>query len=559
MFEKRIRHIQRYREIAAAFTRNGFGFIAKELGLYDILTLPKRLFVKDSEDVHTKTTGERVRVFLEELGPTFVKLGQLASTRPDVIPKSIIVELEKLQDQVSAVSYHEVTTIVEQELGMEVDQVFREFEPEPLGAASIGQVHQAVLKTGEHVAVKVQRPNIDKRIKTDLEILLQLVLMAEHRMEWVARYKVRDMIEEFSNTILAELDYTVEGQNAEKIARQFADDATIRIPSVYWELSTNKVLTMEYVKGNKLNELEQLGQQGFDRKQLAERLTHAMLQQILMEGFFHGDPHPGNITVLPNETIVFIDFGMVGRLTPEMRNHLVSLVIALMRQDSERMIKVITKMGIVPVDVDMRRLRIDVDQVRERYYDIPLSKVRIGEAVHDLFSIAQRHQIQIPSDFTLLGKALLTLEGSVEKLDPGFNMMQVAEPFGRKLLQQRYHPKKVAKDMVDQWVEVGEALADVPKNIRELTTILKKGKVPLEISMPKLEMFLTKLDRISNRLSFSIVLLSFSIVMVGLIIGSAIGGQSSLLWDIPAVEIGFVVATLMFLWLIFSIFRSGRF
>lgn len=554
-----MRYMQRYRDIAMAFSHNGFGFIVKELGLYELLSLPKRLVVKNYQEPHPKTTGERVRLFLEELGPTYVKMGQLASTRYDLIPADIIQELEKLQDNVPAFSYDEVKDIIEQELGMEMDQIFDTFTETPLGSASIGQVHYGILKTGEHVAVKVQRPNIVKKIKTDLEILQQLAVRAEHRLEWAANYQIKAIIDEFSKAILAELDYSVEGRNADKIARQFSDNPTIYIPSIYWNYSTKKVLTMEYVQGTKLNELVEINRKGYDAKVLAERVAHSIFQQILIEGFFHGDPHPGNVAALPDDVIVFMDFGMVGRLTPDMRMHFASLVIAMMRQSTDGVIKALSLMGTLPDDVDMQNLRLDVEDLRDTYYDVPLSQISLGEAVNDLLSVANHHHIQIPTELTLVAKALITMEAMVEKLDPNISIIKIAEPFGRELLKERFHPKRLAEKLFNQWNEFEEVITDLPKQMQQLASITKKGKVPVELNIPRIEMFLTKLDRVSNRLSFSIVLLAFSIIMVGLIMGSAISGQASLLWNIPAIEIGFVIAILMFLGLLFSIFKSGRF
>lgn len=551
--------MQRFREIAIAFSRNGFGYLIKELGLYQVLSLPKRLFVKEQPEIHPKTRGERLRYFLEELGPAFIKVGQIASTRPDVFPADIIEELEKLQDEVPPFLYSEVQTIIRQEMGENIEDIFSEFHEKPLGAASIGQVHYGVLKTGEEVAVKIQRPNIEKVIKTDLEILQQLAQTAELRMDWAARYQIGEIVKEFSKTLMAELDYTVEGQNADKIAKQFKDDPTIRIPAVYWNYTTKKVLTLEYVEGIKMNEFKKLYLNGYDTKLLAERIANSIFHQILIEGFFHGDPHPGNITALPNEVVGFIDFGMVGRLTPEMKRDFASLVIAMMRQSTDGIIKAITRMGLVPEDVNMSRLRIDVDRLRDKYYDVPFSQVSIGEAVNDLFSVAQKHRILIPTDLSLVGKSLLTMEGIVAKLDPDLSIIKIAEPFGRKLLKERYQPKKVAESAFNQGIEYSEILLDLPKQLQELVSLARKGKLPLEISVPQAAIFVRKLDRMSNRLSFSIGLLSFSIIMVGLIIGSAIREQSSVLWKIPAVEVGFMVALLLFVWLILSIFKSGRF
>ncbi|GAB7053572.1 MULTISPECIES: 2-polyprenylphenol 6-hydroxylase [unclassified Paenibacillus] len=558
MIGKRMRHISRYRDIAIALIRHGFGIVVEEIGFAQFLSLPQRMFFEPKKK-DPKTVGERIRLVLQELGPTFVKLGQIASTRPDLLPEEIIRELEKLQDRVPPFSFQEVRGIIQEELADEPDNIFQHFEDTPLAAASIGQVHQAVLRTGEKVAVKVQRPNIASVIETDLEILQDLAALAEHRLEWAARYQIRNMVDEFSKSLRAELDYTMESRNAEKIAKQFGNDPAIYVPKVFLEYSAKKVLTMEYVDGVKLNEPDKLKQYGYNPKNLAERLAKAIFHQIFNNGFFHGDPHPGNVLVLPGEVIAFIDFGMVGRLSPEMKYHFSSLVIALMRQSTDGVIKAILRMGLVPDDVNMAQLRGDVEQLREKYYGVPLSQISLGEAVNDLFRTAFRHSIRIPPDLTLLGKTLLTVEGVVEKLDPAFRIFDIAEPIGRQLLKERLHPKSVSVTVWNRVSDYGELLLDLPKHMKEVTSLIKQGRLRLEIAVPELDLFLKKLDRISNRLSFSIVLLSFSIIMVGVIIGSSLGRQSTLLWQFPAIEMGLGLAMIMFLWLLYSIFKSGRF
>lgn len=550
--------MQRYRDIAAAFTRNGFDFIVKELGLQEWLSLPKRILGKE-EAAARDTLGKRVRSFLEELGPTFIKLGQFASTRADLFPKEIISELEKLQDQVPPFSYAEVEKMIRQELGGPVEDVFAWFDPHPIAAASIGQVHRAALPTGEAVAVKVQRPSIRTVVETDLEILQDLAELAQQRLKWAERFQVRKLAQEFAQAMLAELDYTIEGRNAERIGRQFKDNPSVLIPKVYWSYTTPTILTMQYVDGIKVNEFEKLKRLGVHHKRLAQRIVHALFHQIFNEGFFHGDPHPGNILVLPDETIVFLDFGLIGRLTPQMKEHFASLVIALMRQSTEGVVETVARMGLVPDEVNREQLILDVDHLRDKYYDVPLSQVSIGEAVNDLFSLAYQHQIKIPANLTLLGKALLTIEGVVEQLDPEISIVQVAEPFGRRLLLERYHPLKIGEKIVSSGMKLLDVVSQIPKGVEELAAVIKQGRMHMEITIPELDRLLSKLDRISNRLSFSIVLLAFSIIMVGLIIGSALGRQQTMLWTIPAIEIGLVVAMVMFVWLIYSIFKSGRF
>lgn len=551
--------MQRYREIVVAFSRNGFGYFVRELGLHKITSLPKRLYEHGDKEVHNKTTGERIRLFLEELGPTFIKLGQIASTRQDLIPKNIIEELEKLQDQVAPFSFSDVQEIIGRELQEPINAVFKSFDEHPIAAASIGQVHYGVLQSGQEVAVKIQRPNLEEKVNTDLEILMSIAKLAESRLEWAKKYQLSAIIKEFSNSLIAELDYTLEGRNAHRIAQQFKKHEDVVVPDVYWNLTTEKVLTMEYIKGIKLDENKKLVREGYNPQLIAEKLIQKQFQQILIDGFFHADPHPGNVMILPNHKILFMDFGMVGRLTSSMKDHLSSLIVAIMRQNTKSIIKAIYRMGIVSENVDADYMYADIDDLRDKYYDIPFSQVSIGEAINDLFRVATTHGIRIPTDLSLVGKSLLTLEGTVERLDPDISIVKIAEPFGKRLLKEKYQPKKVADEVYQQAEDYKDLILDFPDHINHLYKFIRRGKLPLEISVSRVEAFLRKLDRISNRLSFSIVLLAFSIIMVGLIIGSALAGESSYLWSLPVIEIGFVVAIGMFLWLLYSIFRSGRF
>lgn len=560
MLGKRIRHLSRYRDVASVMARHGLGFLVEEIGLLSLLSLPRRLFnTADSEEIDAKTIGQRIREVCEKLGPTFVKMGQLASTRPDLIPEGIVLELAKLQDQVPPFPFEEVRHIIEEELGMPPGDIFSEFDEEALAAASIGQVHHAVLLSGEEVAVKIQRPQILAVIETDLEILMDFANLAEHRLEWAARYQLTEVVEEFSRSLRAEMDYSVEGHNAERIAKQFMDEPGIHIPGVYWDYTTKKILTMEYVRGVKLNDFRRLNEHGYSRKNLAERIVKAIIHQILIEGFFHGDPHPGNILVLPGEVVALLDFGMVGRLSPEMKYQFASIVIAMLRQDTDGMLRAVLRMGLVPDDVNLPQLRLGIEDLRDKYFDVPLSKISLGEAVNDLFKLAFKHRIRIPSDLTLLGKSLLTLEGLVQELDPELSIMDIAHPFGRTLLKQRFNPVNIGEKIWKNFLEYGDVLFDLPKQLKGLLNNIRRGEVNVQVRISEAEVFLRKLDRMSNQLSLSLVLLSFSIVMMGLIIASSLAKQPLMIWHIPAIEAGSVIAGLMFIWLIVAIIRSGRF
>ncbi|EES74696.1 ABC1 family protein [Paenibacillus sp. oral taxon 786 str. D14] len=552
-----VRHTGRYREIAMALGRHGFGYLAEEIGLARLIRLPSR--PQHTGERGSRTLAERIRLVLEELGPTFVKVGQLASTRSDLLPEAIIQELVKLQDQVPPFPAEEARAILEAELEQPLAGLFQSFDETPLAAASIGQVHRARLITGEPVAIKIQRPGIAPVIEMDLDILQHLTTLANKRWSWVSRYQIPQMVEEFARSIRAELDYGFEGRNMERIRRQFKADEGIYIPAVHWPLTTSRVLTMEFVEGQHLNRLLGIDALGYDRKDLAERLVNALLRQIFEGGFFHADPHPGNLLVTSKGELAFIDFGMVGRLSEEMKDHLSSLVIALMRRSTEGMVRAILRMGLVGDDADTAGLRMDLDRLRERYYDIPFAEIQIGQALQDLFATAQKHHVVLPADLLLLGKALLTVEGVALALDPDLRILDLAEPFGRKLMREKYAARRLGKKLFDEAYELADSLVDLPQQIRNLSSALARGKLKMDINVPEMEQLLRKLDQISNRLSFSIVLLAFSIIMVGLIIGSSLSRMPTLLWNIPAIEIGFVVATLMFLWLLYSIFRSGRF
>ncbi|SFL67736.1 ABC1 kinase family protein [Pelosinus propionicus] len=557
MFAKRVRHLNRYREISTALLSQGFDYIVEETGLIQKVPYYQRfrpVFLKESNG----RIAERIRLVLEQLGPTYVKIGQIASTRPDLLPPELIVELEKLQDAVPAFSFTEVRFVLQEELGGTLEEFFQHFEPEPLAAASIGQVHEAVLKSGKTVAVKIQRPSIASDIQTDLEILYELAHLAERRFHWAKTYQLIDMIDEFSKSLRSELDYTSEARNAEKIAKHSTNNPMIYIPKVYWNYSTQKVLTAEYIKGIKISKKEDLKQQGYNLSHLAERFAKEIFHQIFMEGFFHGDPHPGNVIVLPGEIIAFLDFGMVGRLSPEMKYNLSSLVIGLMHQNSDELAKAIFRMGIVPDHVNKIQLREDIDVLKEKYYGIPLSKVSLGEAVSSIFAVALKHKIKIPSDLVLVGKTLLTMEGVIERLDPHLSILDIAEPFGQKLVMERLHPKNLTKTLWKNFSDLSDIFLSLPQHFQEFTSVIKRGRLCLEVAIPEIELILKTQDRISNRLSFSIILLAFSIIMASIIVSLSITGQSSLLWRIPIIEIGFGIAMIMFVWLLYAIIRSGR-
>lgn len=553
---RRVRQLQRYRTIAAAFARNGLGYAASEMGLADKLPFFRK---QDREEMHAKSLGERIRLLLEELGPTFVKLGQIASTRPDLLPADILQELTGLQDKVHEFPYEEAARILEEELGAPPGELFADFSQLPIAAASIGQVYMAWLEDGTRVAVKVQRPDIQALIETDLDILADWARMAEARLEWARRYRLGEVVDELGRALRTEMDYMAEARNTDKFRTYCKAQKGLIAPEVIWEYCTKRVLTTGYIEGIKLSDRAALEQAGLSGSELAERFTASIFHQILVAGYFHADPHPGNVLGLTDGRLAFIDFGMVGRLAPGMRKHFASFIIALRNQSTRGVLRAISHMGVIPDDADQDSLYADVDAMREKYYKVPLNQISIGDAVNDLFGVAFRHRIRVPTELTLLGKSLLTMEGVVTALDPDISIFDVAEPFGKKLFLERLDPRQTLKSWMEDVPEAIDLLSEVPQSIRQLAKVMRQGKLGIEAESPQLDTLMKKLDRISNRLAFSIVLLSISIVMVGLIIGSSLNHSQTLLWRIPVIEIGFVGATGVFIWLIYAIFRSGRF
>lgn len=558
--QTRVKYINRYREIAMQFSKSGLGFIIEEIGLDRVLSLPKRILLRQQNDEYLeKTYAERIRIFIEEMGTTFIKLGQIASTRADLLPPDLINELEKLQSHVSPFPASDARALIEESLEADIDDIFMIFDDVPVGSASIGQVHRAMLHTGEDVAVKVQRPNIEKTVRTDLEILRHLALLAEANLEWARNYQVTDMIDEFSDALINELDYTIETRNVERIGKTHRNDKKVKIPEIYWDYSSKNVMVMDFIKGTPVNQLKKLDELGINRSMVADTLARSIFKQIFEEGYFHGDPHPGNVNVLDDGTVVFLDFGMVGRLTSDLKNNFGSLLISLMKHDSDGVVKSIVKMGVVPADVSIRDLNREAEIMRDKYYDVPLAKLNFSDAVNDLFGISNKYKIKLPQDFTILAKTLLTLESVVSQLDPDFSIMDVAEPFGKALLLERYNPKNLLNFQIDEVQQLGSELREVTENVHTFSKGLRNQNLPIEIDVKGRSEFSKHLDRVINRLSFSIVLLAFSIVMVGLIVGSAILGEGSIIFRIPIIEIAAIFAMGMFVWLLWSIVKSGRF
>jgi len=391
------RHLARYRQILTILFRYGFGDLVELLKIEQYIEIGLQLISKNRRNRLEKLSrAERVRMAFEELGPTYIKLGQILSTRPDLVPVDFIKELAKLQDRVPSSPFSEVTKIIESELGAPPEDVFDFFEKVPLASASIGQVYRATLKDGEDVAVKVQRPGIKKIIEVDLEIMLHLATLMERHIEEMSLYRPVKIVEEFTRTIEKEIDYTIEATNMERIARNFLNDSTIYVPKVFWDITTESILTTEYIEGIKVSEIDQLEKAELDRKLITVRGADIVLKQIFKHGFFHADPHPGNIFVLPDNVICLLDFGMTGSVDRGTREDFVDLADSVVNRNESRATHCILKLTDWDEDPEIRLLEKDVADFMGRHLHKPLKEIKIGRLLQNLLELAYRHRLRLP-------------------------------------------------------------------------------------------------------------------------------------------------------------------
>jgi len=555
-FNRNLRTIRRYRTILGVLIKYGFGHFVEQLNIDYYLEAGKRLVTRRSEkDLHRYNQAQRLRMAMEELGPTFIKLGQLLSTRPDVLPHVYTDEFRKLQDEVPALPAEEIKLQIQRQLGRPIEEICREFTDEPIAAASIAQVHHGFLHSGEEVVFKVRRPAIARTVETDIDIMMGLAQLIEQHIPAMAIYDPVGLVKEFRRTIRREMDFTREGHTIERFAANFADDPTMHIPKVYWEHSGETVLTLEYIRGIKISEFEELLAQGFDLKELAKRGATAFLKQVLDHGVFHGDPHPGNIFVLPDHVLCLLDFGMVGRLSPELKQQLIDLLEALLQRDVERIIAQLLYSGELTDEADLKNLRRDLHEFIEDYYDILLQDLRVGKLLTDFIEILTHHRIRFPADFMLLAKSLIAMEGLGRQLDPGFNMIDYMRPYVEQLVRERFSPGSVSREMFRIAQSYMSLVKNLPRDIKEFLNRLNRNQFKIDLEHRGLEKLVTDLDRSSNRISFAVVIGS-------LIVGSSLIMQTEkgpLMFGFPVLGfLGYSVAGLLGLWLAIGILRSGR-
>ena len=553
--KRRYKNINRLRQIVNILIKYGFDYFVKQLGLTNLISKGGKILKLKPSKIAQLPLPVRVRLALEELGPTFVKLGQILSTRPDLIPPDYIEELQKLQDKVPPFAYEQVEQIIKRELGAKVLEIFESLEQKPFAAASLGQVHQAILKDGEKVVVKVQRPDIEKIIETDLDILFHLARLTERHIPASRLYDPVGIVEEFAKAIRLELDYGTEGRNAERFKKNFEGDETIYTPKIYWESSSKRILTMELIKGIKINNLKKLDKAGYNRKKIAENGAKAFMKQILIDGFFHADPHPGNMLVMKEGIIGFMDFGMMGRLDEEMKEKGVDLFIAIMERNPNKIINEMLDLGIAPSEIDLHSLKIDIREMLDQYYDKSLKEIKLGELISQLVEISIKYHIKMPAEFALLGKSLITIEGIGSELDPDFNLAEIAKPYAKDLILERKSPQRLFTKLLNDLSELYNLIILIPRQLNKTLKKMEKGTFKLEFQHRGLENLISALDKSTNRLSYSLIL-------AAIIIGSSLIMQTDKgphFMGFPVIGVlGFLISGVLGLGLVIMILRSGK-
>jgi ubiquinone biosynthesis protein len=552
---KRYRHLARYGEIISVLARYGFGDLLASLRVHRFIKAGKRVLrIKPRDELASVSRWDRIRMALEELGPTFIKLGQFASNRPDILPLDLVVSLEKLQDAVPPFPQSEAVARIEKELGKPIQELFVRFDERPFASASISQVYRARLKNGDDVVVKVQRPRLEDTVQVDIEIMRDLAQLLEKYLEELRVLSLEQLVDEFAGAIRKELDFTSEARHFETFAANFHDDPEVHIPKVYRELTTRRIITTEFISGRKIADADTMRSAGLDPGEIARRGARAVLKQIFIHGFFHADPHAGNIIVMEGNVICFIDLGMAGILTPSTRRRMGTIIAGFSRRDPEAIAKVLYELTDQRFD-KREYLEHEIAELLQEFASAALRTVNVGEVLKRLTRIMTDHSIRMIPGFYLLSKSLVTLEGIGYRLDPDFNLMEHVEPFARRLIGEQYGPLHIAKETAAAAFDYAELFRDVPAEMRDLLHLIKAGRLRIEFEHRGLGPLFHEMDKVVNRIVFGLVL-------AALVIGSSIVVLSDIppkLYGLPLIGIaGFLSAGIMGFWLLVSMVRNKK-
>ncbi|MCP4249230.1 MAG: phosphotransferase [bacterium] len=551
-----VRGLQHLRKILSVLTQHGFGHLVDRMNLGRFVPLRRRGGAPDAE-IEKMTIGRRLVAVCNELGPTFVKLGQMATTRPDLVPADIIEDLKALQDQVRPFETDRARAMIIEDLGAPIEELFRTFGPDPLASGSIGQVYRAQTRDGLDAIVKVRRPDVEDTIRRDVFLLKQLADALETHVEETRPYRPRMLIDEFEQTLLRELDFTHEASSTTRIAQALSDDRNIIIPKTLWELSSARVLTLEVVPGVNIDQVLASDDPKFDRRLLASRLADLYLRQFFEVGTYHADPHPGNILVCAPARIALIDFGQIGTVPPELAAKLVALLVAAIYREIDFVVTILADLNALGTETDTRQLARELRILQDKYYGLPLKRLNLVTILHEATAVMRRNGVVIPRDLVLILKTLSTAMGLVLQLDPEFDLLATFRPRIRKLIRDQVSPGRVARSAGTVAWNILGLLREGPIQLRSGLRRLAKGQWQLNVRHERLSELMSEMDRSSNRLSFSVVI-------AAIILGSSMVVTSDAKMPILSIPLqwfgvfGYLVAGLLGLGLLWAIFRSGR-
>jgi ubiquinone biosynthesis protein len=535
-------HLNRSRQIASVLLSHGWGFLRNE----------KRV-ASESVGIGASARPQHLRQALEELGTTFIKLGQILSTRADLLPPEYLVELTKLQDSAPPVRFEDIQQALVMELGQPISQIFAQFDPVPLAAASIGQAHAATLGNGTEVVVKVRRPGVVEQVNEDLEILKELAATASRHWQFADQYDLCGLVEEFSQTLRAELDYIREGHNAERFAANFAADAHLHVPRVFWEATTARVLTLERIRGIKISDLKALDQQGTDRRRLADYATNVVLKMVCEDGFFHADPHPGNFFIEPNGTIGLVDFGMVGVLDEQTQDLLAELLVAINHQDADRLVDVFLELGVTRKRIDRTSVRHDIERMLSTYWGLPLGELKVAALLNDAYSVMRRQHLHLPPNLALLLKTVIMIEGLGVNLDPDFRLTKSLTPYTERLVLRQYSPFRWMQSFGRTSVDLAKLGVQIPQHLRRIVTAVEDGNLQIGMRPEGFDPVVDRLERIANRIVLGVIAAAFINGLAVLVSVYRPPGWES--WGWVVFVFGFLCALLLGVYLAWNVLR----
>lgn len=553
---RRARNLQRYRKIVAVLARHGFGSILEYLQVNRYLPLSP-VVTKQNVKLTSLSPAEHLRLALEELGPTFIKLGQILSTRPDLVPPEYIVELTKLQEGVPPTAWEAIWSLLNQEYDAKPEEFFPYIDPEPIGSASLSQVHAARLADGSEVVLKIQRPNIIRTIQADLDILTDLAALAQ-RTPWGQLYNPVEIVSHFAYTLYNELDFRREATNADRFRVNFSQRNHLYIPKVYLEFTTQRVLVLERLYGVKINDLDGLDAAGFDRRQIALNAADIIVKETMEDGFFHADPHPGNFVIFRDdesnsEIIGAMDFGMVGFLSKSERINLLQGYIYMANDDAKGLAELMLRIGAVSSNVDLQLLETDIDRLFHQYRNLPVRNIQTPQVLEEIMQLAFRHRLNLPTDLWLLFKTMMMMDGLARQLDPDVNLfVTIGAPVKRLALEMRM-PWTWGPTFISDLESLAFALKDLPSIGESVLRGLQRGQIPVKITTGVNKESLDRLDRIGTRFSISILVAAFILGMALLLPVSKGNVFAEIL-----ISFGFLASVALGIWLVISILRAGR-